>query len=170
MFQDRAREIVEELNPLGPWAAKDPRLCFLFPWWREVLERPACVLISDLAVLGISLPLLFSAILWQAAPFPTLGEDITCACYSRVNTRALSSLGAGGLRKEGGVGDVKQNRFPPGWDEERFRRVLAHYEEQTEAEAVAEDEAAFEDRTQTVMEIPTELMPAVRELIARHGR
>jgi hypothetical protein len=47
---------------------------------------------------------------------------------------------------------------------------LAHYEEQTEAEAVAEDEAAFEDRTQTVMEIPTELVPAVRELIARHGR
>ena len=44
------------------------------------------------------------------------------------------------------------------------------YEEQTEAEAVAEDEAAFEDRTQTVMEIPNELVPAVRELIARHRR
>ena len=66
--------------------------------------------------------------------------------------------------------EVKQNRFPPGWDEERVRRVLAHYEEQTETAAVAEDEAAFEDRTQTVMEIPTELVPAVRELIARHGR
>jgi len=65
---------------------------------------------------------------------------------------------------------VKQNKFPSGWDEERVRRVLAHYQEQTEAEAVAEDEAAFEDRTQTVMEIPTELVPAVRELIARHGR
>ena len=65
---------------------------------------------------------------------------------------------------------VKQSNFPPGWNEERVRRVLAHYGEQTEAEAVAEDEAAFEDRTQTVMEIPTELVPAVRELIARHGR
>lgn len=41
---------------------------------------------------------------------------------------------------------VKENKFPPGWDEERVRRVLAHYEEQTEAEAAAEDEAAFEDR------------------------
>lgn len=41
---------------------------------------------------------------------------------------------------------MKQNKFPPGWDEERVRRVLAHYEEQTETEAVAEDEAAFEDR------------------------
>ncbi len=65
---------------------------------------------------------------------------------------------------------MKQNKFPPGWDEERVRRVLAHYEEQTEAEAVAEDEAAFEHRTHTVMEVPTELVPAVRELIARHGR
>lgn len=35
---------------------------------------------------------------------------------------------------------MKKNKFPPGWDEERVRRVLAHYEEQTEAEAAAEDE------------------------------
>lgn len=41
---------------------------------------------------------------------------------------------------------VKQNRLPQGWDEERVRRVLAHCEEKIEAEAVAEDEAAFEDR------------------------
>ena len=34
--------------------------------------------------------------------------------------------------------------FPAGWDEERVRRVLAHYENQTEEEAVAEDEAAYE--------------------------
>jgi len=46
--------------------------------------------------------------------------------------------------------------------------VLAHYEEQTEEEAVAEDEAAFEDATQTVMEVPHELVPAIRELIAKH--
>jgi hypothetical protein len=52
---------------------------------------------------------------------------------------------------------ITENRFPPGWDEERVRKVLAHYEEQTEAEAVAEDEAAFEEPTQTVMEVPTAL-------------
>jgi hypothetical protein len=63
---------------------------------------------------------------------------------------------------------MKQSLSPPGWDEERVRRVLAHYEEQTEEEAVAEDEAAFEDQTQTVMEIPNELVPTVRELIAKH--
>ena len=60
------------------------------------------------------------------------------------------------------------NNFPPGWDEERVLRVIQHYESLTEEEAVAEDEAAFEDSTQTVMEIPKALVPAVRALLAEH--
>jgi hypothetical protein len=63
---------------------------------------------------------------------------------------------------------MRQHTFPPGWDEARVRKVLAHYEEQTADEAVAEDEAVFEDSTQTVMEVPHELVPAIRELIAKH--
>jgi hypothetical protein len=63
---------------------------------------------------------------------------------------------------------MEQNRFPVGWDEERVRRILTYYEEQTEEEAVAEDKAAFEDQTQTMIEIPKELVPIVRELIAKH--
>jgi hypothetical protein len=47
---------------------------------------------------------------------------------------------------------MKQGRFPVGWNEERTRRVLAHYEQQTEEEAVTEDEAAFEDHNETVMQ------------------
>ena len=65
---------------------------------------------------------------------------------------------------------MKQSRFPPGWDEERVRRVLACYEEQTEEEAVAEDEAAFENTTQTFIEVPNELVPTIRELVAKHQR
>ncbi len=61
----------------------------------------------------------------------------------------------------------KQSKFPPGWDEERVLQVLDHYETQSEEEAVAEDEAAFEN-AETVMQVPVELVPAVRELIARH--
>ena len=38
-----------------------------------------------------------------------------------------------------------KNRFPDGWDEARVRRVLDHYEGQTDEEAVAEDEAAYEE-------------------------
>ena len=45
--------------------------------------------------------------------------------------------------------------------------MLANYEEQTEEEALAEDEASFDDTTQTVMEVPKELVPAIRELIAK---
>ena len=63
-----------------------------------------------------------------------------------------------------------QNRFPEGWDEQRVRQVLEHYEHQTEDEAVAEDEAAYEDRTEALVQVPVELLPAVRELIAKHKR
>jgi len=62
---------------------------------------------------------------------------------------------------------MKQNKFPPGWDEARVKRVLDHYEAQSEEEGVAEDEAAFEAQDQTVMEVPTDIVPAVRKLIAK---
>ena len=64
----------------------------------------------------------------------------------------------------------KQNQFPPGWDEARVRRVLEHYEAQSDEEAVAEDEASFEATTHTAMDVPVDLVPAVRELIAKHKR
>jgi len=62
---------------------------------------------------------------------------------------------------------TRQSKFPTGWDEKRVKRVLEHYETQSEYEALAEDEAAYEDTNQTFMEIPNELIPVVRELIAR---
>ena len=63
---------------------------------------------------------------------------------------------------------MKQAGFPPGWDEDRVRRVLAHYEAQTDDEAVAEDEAAYQSTTHTMMQVPVALVPLVRELIAQH--
>ena len=36
---------------------------------------------------------------------------------------------------------MRNQGFPPGWDELRVRRVLEHYESQTEEQAVAEDDA-----------------------------
>lgn len=62
---------------------------------------------------------------------------------------------------------AKRNRFPAGWIEARVRAVLKHYEEQTEEEAVAEDEAAFRARGQTVMVVPQRLVPAITRLINR---
>lgn len=58
-------------------------------------------------------------------------------------------------------------KFPPGWDEERVREVLAHYESQTEDEQFAEIEAAREAEGTTLMAVPIELVPEVRALIAR---
>jgi hypothetical protein len=62
---------------------------------------------------------------------------------------------------------MKQAKYPTGWDEARVNRVLAHYEEQSDEEAVAEDEAAYESTTHTAMEVPVDLVPAVRELLAK---
>lgn len=62
---------------------------------------------------------------------------------------------------------MSQTTLPPGWDEDRVRRVLEHYEKQPDQEAVAEDEAAYESTTHTAMAVPVDLVPTVRELIAR---
>ncbi len=62
---------------------------------------------------------------------------------------------------------MKKTRFPRGWNEKRVSRVLAHYEKQSEEQAIHEDEAAFKGRRNAVVQIPIELMPLVREIIAR---
>ena len=62
---------------------------------------------------------------------------------------------------------MKKNNFPEGWDENRVKRVLAQYENQTESEAIAEDESAWEDTLQTFIKVPNDLVPVVRKLIAR---
>ncbi len=61
---------------------------------------------------------------------------------------------------------MNQTKFPEGWDEEGVWRVLAHYEEQAEDEALAEDEANIES-SETVMNAPRGLVPKVRVLIAK---
>lgn len=65
--------------------------------------------------------------------------------------------------------DMKQSHYPDGWDADRVRRVLEHYEAQSDEEAVAEDEAAYEAPTHTMMKVPVGLVPLVRELIAKRS-
>jgi hypothetical protein len=60
-----------------------------------------------------------------------------------------------------------RQKLPRGWNEARVQKVLAHYENQTEDEALAEDEAAFKAQDQTVMIVPSDLVPKIRQLIAR---
>ena len=56
---------------------------------------------------------------------------------------------------------MKEKEFPPGWDEERVKRVLVHYEQQSDEEAIAEDEAAFEESAQALVNVPHDLLPVV---------
>ena len=60
------------------------------------------------------------------------------------------------------------NDYPPGWDPARVRDVLDYYERQSDEEAAAEHEAALSRPGETLMTVPTEIVPAVRELISRY--
>ena len=64
---------------------------------------------------------------------------------------------------------MKKSKFPEGWDEQRVGAVLTHYEKQTEEDAMAEDEEAFRNRTRTSMEVPTQLVSKIRELIEKNN-
>ena len=64
---------------------------------------------------------------------------------------------------------MRKPRTPDGWDEGRVAELIAHYKGQSDEEAVAEDEAAISGATRTVMEIPSDLVPAVRDLIANRS-
>ncbi len=63
-----------------------------------------------------------------------------------------------------------KSKFPKGWDEKRVKGLIDHYEQQTEDEALAEDEAPFVDDQDTMMEIPRKLVSQVREMIAQHNK
>jgi hypothetical protein len=55
-------------------------------------------------------------------------------------------------------------KFPTGWNESRVRRVLNYYESQTDEGAASEIESGLAN---TTMQVPTSLVPVVRELIAK---
>ena len=59
----------------------------------------------------------------------------------------------------------RKQAYPAGWDEERIRKLAEHYDNQAEDKQVAEHAAAFLAEGQTVMVVPTELVPAIVKLI-----
>ena len=65
---------------------------------------------------------------------------------------------------------MSKQKYPPGWDEARVQKLIAHYDQSDDDMMVAEDEAAQDLEGQTLMVIPTELVPAVRALIARKAK
>jgi hypothetical protein len=63
----------------------------------------------------------------------------------------------------------EQQKFPPGWDAERAKRLIDHYDNVSEDELAAEDDAAAEEQDgRTVIAVPDSLLPAIRQLLATH--
>jgi hypothetical protein len=63
---------------------------------------------------------------------------------------------------------MKKEPLPEGWTEEKVEEILRHYESQTDEEAMAEDEAAWRSPDESFIQVPNELLPAVRALIAHY--
>jgi hypothetical protein len=64
---------------------------------------------------------------------------------------------------------MSEQRFPPGWDEQRVQRLMAELDSRTEEEWVAADEAAAaEGDGQAVVTVPVALLPEVRRLLATY--
>lgn len=62
-----------------------------------------------------------------------------------------------------------EQKFPAGWDLQRVQDLLAELDARTEDEWVAADEAAAaEGDDQTVVTVPTELLPEIRRLLATY--
>ena len=64
---------------------------------------------------------------------------------------------------------MSDQKFPAGWDADRVKRLIGHYDQATEDKLTAEDEAAAEERAgQAIIAVPDELLPAIRQLLATH--
>jgi hypothetical protein len=61
------------------------------------------------------------------------------------------------------------NRYPIGLNRRKAQALIDHCDHQSDAEAIAEAEAAYRRRATALVEIPIKLLPKVRELIARRA-
>lgn len=65
---------------------------------------------------------------------------------------------------------MEEQKFPPGWDADKVKALADYYDNQSDEEAVREMDAAMEAADQTLVMVPTELMPVISELIAKYHR
>ena len=62
-----------------------------------------------------------------------------------------------------------EQEFPPGWDLAKIKGVIAHYDDSSDDALAAEDDCAAEAQAdETVIRVPTALLPAIRQLIATY--
>jgi hypothetical protein len=58
-------------------------------------------------------------------------------------------------------------KYPKGWTAKQIKDLADHYENQTQDQAVAEDEAAYRSTRLTMMAVPVKLVPKVQKMITR---
>jgi hypothetical protein len=59
------------------------------------------------------------------------------------------------------------NRYPKGWNRRKVQSLIAHYDKQSDRDAIAEAEAAYRKRKTALIEVPVKLLPQVRRILAR---
>jgi hypothetical protein len=64
---------------------------------------------------------------------------------------------------------VDPNRYPKGWDRKRVQALANYYDKQSDDEAIAELDAAFEDGRSAMIQVPLELVPKVQKLLAKRA-
>ena len=64
---------------------------------------------------------------------------------------------------------MSEQKFPPGWDADRTKRLIEQYDQMSEDELADEDDAGSKQHDgQTVIAVPDALLPAIRQLLATH--
>ena len=63
---------------------------------------------------------------------------------------------------------MTEQTYPPGWNQERTKSLIEQYNQMSEEDFEKEDELASDGVGQTVISVPSALLPAIRQLLASH--
>lgn len=75
---------------------------------------------------------------------------------------------AGTAPQETQTKTMNQQQLPEGWDEARIEALIAHYENQSDEEAAAEDEAYWAEHEGEAFSVPRPLVPAIEAIIREY--
>jgi hypothetical protein len=83
--------------------------------------------------------------------------------------QAVASAAATNQEKASMKKTKDPNRYPKRLNRRKVEALIAHYDHQSDEDAIAEAEAAYRKRSASLVEVPVKLLPAVRKLIARRA-
>ena len=64
---------------------------------------------------------------------------------------------------------MKEQKFPAGWNENRVKELIAELDSRSEEEwIIADEDAADTKDSQSVVTVPSALLPEIRRLLAAH--